>query len=161
VLMYFDKSWSGGKACGLVTWMTQYSATARDDYKRCVCDNWGSGEADCPQGPDDKSNQEQGSNEETDPVEPEEPEETDPVEPEVPDETDPVEPVEPDTPDNGGDTTPDVWKTWATLQEIRDTPHYSETSYSRTLYQVDRELDFIELKIVELFKVATDNNLLN
>jgi len=156
--MYFDKSWSGGKACGLVTWMTQYSAAARDDYKRCVCDNWGSGEADCPQGPDDTSNQETGSNE--DPV-PEEEEVIDPIEPEEPEVPEEEEEVEPVTPDEGGDTTPDVWKTWATLQEIRDTPHYSETSYSRTLYQVDRELDFIELKIVELFKVATDNNLLN
>ena len=28
--------------------MTQYSAAARDDYKRCVCDYWGSGAGSCP-----------------------------------------------------------------------------------------------------------------
>ena len=55
---------------------------------------------------------------------------------------------------------PDVWRTWATLQEIHDNPHYSERSYSRTLYQVDRELDFLEKKLKELYKVATDHELL-
>ena len=55
--MYFDKDWSGGNKCKLVTWQTQYSSIARDDYKRCVCDVWGSGASDCPQGDNDTSNQ--------------------------------------------------------------------------------------------------------
>ena len=58
------------------------------------------------------------------------------------------------------DPKPDVWQTWATLQEIRATPHYSSSSYSRTLYQVDRELDFIEDKIKELFEVAVQHGLI-
>lgn len=35
--------------CELVSWQTGYSMYARDDYKRCVCETWGTGEADCPQ----------------------------------------------------------------------------------------------------------------
>jgi hypothetical protein len=45
------------------------------------------------------------------------------------------------------------------LQEIRDNPHYSSDNYSRTMYQVDREVYFLENKFVELFQVAMDNNL--
>ena len=57
ITMFFDKDWSGGKKCKLVSWQTQYSSVARDDYKRCVCDNWGNGATDCPQGENDTSNQ--------------------------------------------------------------------------------------------------------
>jgi len=42
--------------------MTQYSAVARDDYKRCVCFHWGNGAEDCPQGEDDKSNEDEIDN---------------------------------------------------------------------------------------------------
>ena len=37
-------------------------------------------------------------------------------------------------PDKKPVDTDSVWKTWATLEQIRATPHYSEKSYSRTLY---------------------------
>lgn len=127
--MFFDKDWSGPK-CKLVGWMTQYSAIARDDYKRCVCDQWGTGEASCPQGSNDASNI-------------------------IPGPTPTPTPEPTPTP-----VIPSVWKTWATLDEIRANPHYSTTSYSRTLYQVDREIDFIEKKIVELYGVAVKAGLI-
>ena len=103
--------------------MTQYSIVARDDYKRCVCDSMGGGAASCPQGADDTSNTDAGDNT-----------------------NDGTNDGANDGADDGTNDT-SVWTTWATLQQIRDTPHYSSTSYSRTLYQVDRELEFIETKI--------------
>ena len=45
---YFDKDWSNKNRCKVVSWMTQYSIYARDDYKRCVCDTYGRGKLDCP-----------------------------------------------------------------------------------------------------------------
>lgn len=135
--MYFTAGNTYG-TCKLATWATLYSAVARDDYKRCVCDNWGSGAGSCPKGAIDTSNQSKGEE-----VEPQPAPEPD-VDPQPAPEPQPdVEPEPAPTPE----PYPDVWKTWATLKEIRDTPHYSSTSYSRTLYQVDRELDFIEAKI--------------
>ena len=47
MLSYFDQDWSGKNRCKLVTWQTGYSLFARDDYKRCVCDKWGKGAANC------------------------------------------------------------------------------------------------------------------
>lgn len=83
--MYFDKDWSVAGRCKVVNWFTQYSSAARDDYKRCVCDLWGSGAQDCPTGDFDTSNQERGDGTvDPDPVDP------DPVDP------DPVDPVEPE-----------------------------------------------------------------
>lgn len=124
--MYYEQSWGGETACQVVSYMTQYSVAARDDYKRCVCDKFGAGEADCP---------------------------LDDGEPEPQPRPDPEPSPEPDP-------SPDVWKTWADLQEIREKPHYSESSYSRTLYQVDRELSFLESKLTELYTVAYENNLI-
>jgi len=45
---YWDRDWSGGKKCKAVNWMTGYSVYAPDDYKRCICDIYGSGAASCP-----------------------------------------------------------------------------------------------------------------
>ena len=45
--LYFEKHWEGTE-CRVVKWQTQYSLLARDDYKRCICDSFGSGAADCP-----------------------------------------------------------------------------------------------------------------
>lgn len=33
----------------LVGYETAYSVYNAEDYKRCVCDSWGAGAADCPQ----------------------------------------------------------------------------------------------------------------
>jgi len=44
--MYFVKDWRPNR-CTAVSYMTQYSMAARDDYKRCICDNFGAGEVDC------------------------------------------------------------------------------------------------------------------
>ena len=113
--------------------MTQYSSTARDDYKRCVCDSWGSS-ADCAKGEDDTSNvhyadsDDESSEEEIEeeviepevPVddvvsEDEEPEiEEEEIEPEVPVEDEVPEEDDVVVPDKD-DIVPDVWKTWATL----------------------------------------------
>jgi len=46
--MYLEQNWSQPNKCAPVGYMTQYSIVARDDYKRCVCDKFGSGEGDCP-----------------------------------------------------------------------------------------------------------------
>jgi len=45
---YWAQDWSGATACRPATYATAYSISARDDYKRCVCDLFGEGEADCP-----------------------------------------------------------------------------------------------------------------
>jgi len=45
---YWAQDWSGATACKPATYMTAYDISARDDYKRCVCDLFGEGEADCP-----------------------------------------------------------------------------------------------------------------
>ena len=97
---------------------------ARDDYKRCVCDKFGQGEADCAF-----------------------------------DESGPGPTPQPEpTPDPEPDHDP--WKTWADLDEIRENPHYKDGTNSRTLYQVDRELDFIEENLRELYQAAIDNKIL-
>merc|ERR1719313_1006598 len=38
----------------------------------------------------------------------------------------------------------------AGFEAIHNNPHYSDTELSRTLYQVDQTLDFIEEKLVEM-----------
>lgn len=43
---FWHLSWKG--YCVPATWETPYSIYARDDYKRCVCEMIGEGEADCP-----------------------------------------------------------------------------------------------------------------
>jgi len=45
---YWEQAWSGKTECRPVGYQTPYAVTARDDYKRCVCDKFGSGEASCP-----------------------------------------------------------------------------------------------------------------
>ncbi len=48
---YWRKDWSSDvPACKLASYETPYSIYARDDYKRCVCDLYGEGEKDCPNG---------------------------------------------------------------------------------------------------------------
>jgi len=135
--------------------MTQYSAVARDDYKRCVCAQWGNGAEDCPQGEDDHSNEDEvdeDSEEESEDEESEQEEEEESEDEEEEEESDDEDSEEDE--DDIMPPIPDEWTTWQTLQEIRDNPHYSPDNYSRTLYQVDRELDFIEQKLIELYTVA-------
>jgi len=129
--------------------MTQYSAVARDDYKRCVCAQWGNGAEDCPQGEDDHSNEDEVDEDSEEESEQEEEEESEDEEEEKESDDDSEEDEDDIMP-----PIPDEWTTWQTLQEIRDNPHYSPDNYSRTLYQVDRELDFIEQKLIELYTVA-------
>jgi len=93
---------------------------ARDDYKRCVCDKFGRGEADCG----------------------------------LADDLGPGP-----TPPTPGPT-PNPWDTWAELDDIRNKPNYSDDEKSRTLYQVDREMDFLEKKLRETFQILIDNNLI-
>ena len=45
---FWDRHWEKNK-CTLVNYETSFSAYNREDYKRCVCWNWGNGEEDCPQ----------------------------------------------------------------------------------------------------------------
>ena len=46
---FWAKGWksTGGNSCQLVHWHTQYSVLSKDDYKRCVCAEWGNGAEDC------------------------------------------------------------------------------------------------------------------
>jgi len=44
---YFDKDWSNKNKCKSVDYPTEYTIYTPEDYKRCVCDKWGAGEADC------------------------------------------------------------------------------------------------------------------
>ena len=53
---YFDQGWNGEAECIPVKWQTPYTVYTRDDYKRCICDYFGDGEADCPQAEDDGAN---------------------------------------------------------------------------------------------------------
>ena len=54
--LYWQPGWNEG-TCAVASWQTQYSAAARDDYKRCVCDTWGmDAAAECAQGAPDDSN---------------------------------------------------------------------------------------------------------
>ena len=46
---HWEQGWSGQVECRPVGYQTPYAMSARDDYKRCVCDRFGSGESDCPQ----------------------------------------------------------------------------------------------------------------
>jgi len=46
------------------------------------------------------------------------------------------------------------------LREIRESPHYEDGTESRTLYQVDREIDFIEEKLLEMYIAMQENNIL-
>lgn len=141
VPLYFQKRWDDKVACQLSQWQTQYSVMARDDYKRCVCDFYGQGEADCPPAEgtpiDDDEEEEEGS-----------------------DDGDQADE------DESGEDCPDPYipdghyESWETLQEIRDSPHYDDDNYSRTLFQVERELDFLERKVEELLMVAEANGLL-
>lgn len=52
---YWAQAWDGSIKCLPATYQTVYSMSARDDYKRCICDIFGAGEADCPLKEDDSS----------------------------------------------------------------------------------------------------------
>ena len=45
---------------------------------------------------------------------------------------------------------------FAILDEIRANPHYEDGTDSRTLYQVDREMDFIEKKMLEMYNTLLE-----
>ena len=136
---YWAQDWSGAIACQPATYQTQYSISARDDYKRCVCDLFGEGEADCADnGETDDSNHNDGDEFIPDEEEEEEEEE---------------EQHDHDHDHNAIDH-------FAELAEIRANPHYQDDSYSRTMYQVDREMDFVEHKILEMYIAMHDAGLL-
>lgn len=121
VHMYFEKDWAGTGRCKLVSWMTQYSAAARDDYKRCVCDSWHADNpaGHCASGLPDTSNIYEAPETTDDNTPDNTPDDTaDNTTDNTPDDN------TPDTTDNTADdtttdntdpSTPDVWRTWATL----------------------------------------------
>lgn len=154
--------------------------SARDDYKRCICDIFGSGEADCPfkSSEDDQTDETVAPDEEETVVPDEEEEET-----VVPDEEEEEETVVPDeeeedeadnnsddffNPDNGHEINDDEEEEeessestgFEELEQIKADPHYADGSVSRTLYQVDREMDFIELKLREMFAALQDADMI-
>lgn len=50
---YYVKDWSRTNSCKVVNWKTNYNIYIADDYKRCVCDGWGTAEnaAECAMEP--------------------------------------------------------------------------------------------------------------
>ena len=87
--------------------------SARDDYKRCICDIFGAGEADCPQSGEDAP-------------------EPEPIPPK-PDDADDEEEDEEEEEEEDPTPSPTPIPSWDELQEIKDNPHYPD-GYSRTLY---------------------------
>ena len=131
--------------------------SARDDYKRCICDIFGAGEADCP-----FKNSEDDQSDET--VTPDEEEE----ETVVPDEEEEEEADDFFNPDNGHEINDDEEEEeessestgFEELEQIKADPHYADWSVSRTLYQVDREMYFVELKLREMFAALQDADMI-
>lgn len=76
-MAYFDQGWSGQAQCNPVKWQTPYSIYTRDDYKRCICDHFGEGEADCPQAEGNEEEEEESEQEEQEEEEEEQEEEDD------------------------------------------------------------------------------------
>lgn len=115
--IFFDKQW-GQEKCQAVGWATSYNGMERDEYKRCVCsENLGMENENCAQ--------ESGN---VDPTPGPEPEPSPQPEP---------EPVGP---------TP-LEELVAMILELRANPHYSDTEFSNTTWQVDETLDYIEEKL--------------
>lgn len=66
-----------------------------------------------------------------------------------------------DSGNNGGNSDPIAVSDPAEkFNEIRADPNYSDTEKSRTLYQVDKTLDYIETNLNEIFAVLKSNNFL-
>lgn len=139
---YWFKKWNGEIACEPVGYQTAYSISARDDYKRCICELFGNGAADCPAGSEGDS----GAS-------------TDNYVPDEPDNGGGDTPSGGDDPNNGGTYvpgTPDpVWKTDLTPAQIAQNPHYSSSVNSRTHYQIDRSLDVIQESLEQLLQAAS------
>lgn len=151
---YWAQNWSGATACQPVDYQTSYSMSARDDYKRCICDLFGEGAADCPTAEDqeDQDNQpdEESENDEEEKEEEQEPEESeDEVEPDSEDE------VEPDNGDQDGDSD-DLIEFVKLLNNIKSTPLRPYDGVPRSFSQVGRELDLIEDKLTLVLKKLSE-----
>jgi len=100
---------------------------ARDDYKRCVCDTWGNGEADCPQAGGSNDDQDGGDDGGNDGGQ---------------DGGDGGQDGGDDGGDNGGNdggsdqggNSNTVDDLLAAIAAIHNTPHYSDDQKSRTNY---------------------------
>lgn len=141
---YFDKDWTGGNKCLPVKWQTPYSVNTRDDYKRCICDIFGQGETDCAQEPvpdcgdncDDSSDSECGSDcEDSNPCD------EDSNLPQCQADHNITDPAE-------------------EFEQIWNNKHYSEDKKSRTNFQIDRSLDYVEKKLTEMHAVLARGGLL-
>lgn len=108
-MAYFEKNWQNDGNCYPVKWQTPYSVYTRDDYKRCICDNFGNGEASCPQAKEEE------------------------------------------------EVLPTIMDPEEAFAEIQKKPHHSEDEKSRTTYQVDRSLDYIQDKLVQMHTILKNN----
>ena len=113
---YFAKD-NSQKGCKIVPWMTGHSIYARDDYKRCVCEMHGRGEADCKTVPSEDKKEDKKDEKKEDKKE----------------EQKKIVVEDSDLK--------------AEFDAIRKKQHYSDDEHSRTMYQVDRTLDLIEEKL--------------
>lgn len=118
-------SYFTGDTCEIINTQTPYHVSTLDDYKRCICNNYGQGEPDCPLTSDPVPN--------------------------------PPTPNPPNPPNPGpvGITDPEE-----EFKDIWDKKHYDEEEKSRTLYQVDRSLDYIEKKLAEMHAVFLHKGLI-
>merc|ERR1712110_369748 len=134
--------------CELTKWHTVYSMYARDDYKRCVCESWGVPHRDCMMEGDETGGggdggdggEDNGGN---------------------------------DGGDNGGNDGGDnggndggsggdssLADLMALLTGAKNHPNYSEDEKSRTQYQVDQSLEYIEIKLKEFYQIMETEDLL-
>ena len=52
------------------------------------------------------------------------------------------------------------WSADEVLEEIHENPHYDDGTESRTQYQIDRELTWIENKLLLVIQMGIDNGML-
>ena len=123
-MLYFTSTWNKEK-CKPVSWQSDYSAFERDGYKKCVCtDKIGVESPNCQQSSDNPD-----------------PNPTPEPEPEPNPNPDPEPNPNPEPVPNPLD------EIRAMLEAIRENPHYDPQNPSKTTWQIDETLDYVEEKL--------------
>lgn len=159
---YFHVNYSLGR-CEPTIWQTPYHVGTQDDYKRCMCFYFPTDEnnigADCPvesgSGGDDNAdddNTEGGDDTGDDDISGGEEAEDDSSEGDNTggdDNTgsDDVNPIEMSDPSDA-------------FAEIWNRRNYNESKPSRSMYQVDQSLDLIQRKLIEMYTVLHESQLI-
>lgn len=129
--------------CEPTIWQTAYHVGTQDDYKRCMCryfptdpSNVG---ADCPV--------ETGSGENDDISEDDNTGEDDNTQ-ESDDDT-PIDPIDPIDMDDPEDAFAQIW----------ERRNFNDQKPSRSMYQVDQSLNLIQKKLIEMYTVLHENQI--